>query len=73
MVPEIETQIRTFYQNILLQSNFQYLEYLKRSPKKLCRDIHKLDQAYTFYCIVEGDCKIIEIEDFIMKIKGFVC
>ena len=73
MVPEIEKQIRKFYQNILHQSNFQYIEYLKKPPKTLCRDIHRLDQAYTFYCIADGARRLREIEDFIEKIKGFVC
>ena len=73
MVPEIERQIRKFYQNILLQSNFRYLQYLKKPPKKLCKDINRLDQAYTFYCLAEGARRIVEIETFIEKIKGFVC
>lgn len=54
MVQEIEAQIWRFHQNILLQSNFQYLQYLKKAPKKLCKDINKLDVAYSFYCIQEG-------------------
>ncbi len=73
MVPEIEKQIRKFYQNILLQSNFQYIQYLKKPPKKLCKDIHRLDEAYTYYCLAEGAFRIQEIKDFIQKIKGFVC
>lgn len=70
---QIEKQIRKFHQNILLQSSFQYLQYLKHPPKKLCKDIQDLDIAYTFYCVKDGGQRSNEIEGFISKIKSFVC
>lgn len=73
MIEKIELEIRKFYNNILLQSNFKYREYLRSTPKKLCKDINRLDEAYTFYPLQEGAMKITEIEDFIHKIKQFVC
>ena len=73
MVHQIETKIRKFHDDILLQSNFTYLRYLKRSPKKLCRSINDLDVSYSYYCIQTGVLRSNEIQGIIEKIKTFVC
>lgn len=73
MVNQIEAEIRQIYQDILLQSNFKYIQYLKKAPKKLCRNINKLDIAYSYYSIQAGVMKSNEIENIISEIKSFVC
>jgi len=73
MRTEIEKKVRNIYKRILLKSNFQSGVYSQIELKKLCNDTKNLDIAYTFYCLQENMMRSREIDDFIEKVKSFVC
>jgi hypothetical protein len=73
MQHQVEQEIKKLYNRISLQSNFQYRQYLRTHPNRLCRDINLLERALLAIILQTGSRVSSGINEMIGKIKDFVC